>query len=136
MDVVGGVLLADGSECKVLTGIDDHSRFVVCAGVMVRATSRAVCSHFAEAMRRHGVPQEILTDNGKVFTGRFGIKDTEVCSTGCAGRTGSTTCSPRRGVPRPPARSSGSTGPFARSSSRGGPSVISPPPRPSSTDGF
>src|SRR6266498_302450 len=53
MDVVGGVLLDDGSECKVLTGIDDHSRFVVCAGVMARATTRAVCSHFAEAMRRH-----------------------------------------------------------------------------------
>ena len=78
MDVVGGVLLADGRECKVLTGIDDHSRFVVCAGLMVRATSRAVCRHFAEALARHGVPQEILTDNGKVFTGRFGAKDIEV----------------------------------------------------------
>jgi transposase InsO family protein len=78
MDVVGGVLLADGTSCKVLTGIDDHSRFVVCAGVMTRATSRAVCAHFAAAMRTHGVPQEILTDNGKVFTGRFGLKDTEV----------------------------------------------------------
>src|ERR687887_1189388 len=78
MDVVGGVLLADGGDCKILTGIDDHSRYVVCAGLMSRATSRAVCAHFAEAMRRHGVPQEILTDNGKVFTGRFGHKDTEV----------------------------------------------------------
>ncbi len=78
MDVVGGMVLADGRECKILTGLDDHSRFVVCAGVMVRATSRAVCAHFAEAMRRHGVPQEVLTDNGKVFTGRFGLKDTEV----------------------------------------------------------
>jgi transposase InsO family protein len=78
LDVVGGVLLADGKECKVLTGIDDHSRFVVCTGVMARATSRAVCTHFAQAMRRHGVPQEVLTDNGKVFTGRFGAKDTEV----------------------------------------------------------
>jgi transposase InsO family protein len=78
MDVVGGVLLAGGRECKVLTGLDDHSRFVVCAGLMLRATSRAVCAHFAEAMRRHGVPQEVLTDNGKVFTGRFGLKDTEV----------------------------------------------------------
>src|SRR5207248_10641482 len=57
MDAVGGVLLADGTECKVLTGIDDHSRFVVCAGVMAGATSRAVCSHFAEAMRRHGSPR-------------------------------------------------------------------------------
>jgi transposase InsO family protein len=78
MDVVGGVLLADGTSCKILTGIDDHSRFVVCTGVMVRATSRAVCARFAEALRRHGVPQEILTDNGKVFTGRFGAKQTEV----------------------------------------------------------
>ena len=63
---------------KILTGLDDHSRFVVCAGLVLRATSRAVCSHFAQAMARHGVPQEILTDNGKVFTGRFGLKDTEV----------------------------------------------------------
>jgi transposase InsO family protein len=78
MDVVGGVLLADGREAKVLTGIDDHSRYVVCAGLMLRATSRAVCAHFAETLRRHGVPQEILTDNGKVFTGRFGRTDTEV----------------------------------------------------------
>ena len=78
MDVVGGVVLGDGRQAKILTGIDDHSRFVVCAGLMTRATSRAVCSHFAQALRRRGVPQEILTDNGKVFTGRFGIKDTEV----------------------------------------------------------
>jgi transposase InsO family protein len=78
IDVVGGVVLADGRDCKILTGIDDHSRFVVCAGVMARATSRAVCAHFAQALRRHGVPQEVLTDNGKVFTGRFGIKDVEV----------------------------------------------------------
>jgi transposase len=34
MDVVGGVLLADGTQSKVLTGLDDQSRFVVCAGVM------------------------------------------------------------------------------------------------------
>jgi len=78
MDVVGGVLLADGREGKILTGIDDHSRFVVCAGLMLRATSRAVCRHFAEALGAHGVPQEVRTDNGKVFTGRFGARDTEV----------------------------------------------------------
>jgi len=78
IDVVGGVLLDDGTECKVLTGIDDHSRFCVCAGVMVRATARAVCGFFAQALERHGVPEEILTDNGKVFTNRFGLKPTEV----------------------------------------------------------
>ena len=78
MDVVGGILLADGTELKALTGIDDHSRFIVCAGLMARANSRSVCSHFADALRAHGVPQELLTDNGKVFTGRFGRGKVEV----------------------------------------------------------
>jgi hypothetical protein len=40
--------------------------------------ARRIASRFAQAMRRHGVPQEVLTDNGKVFTGRFGAKDAEV----------------------------------------------------------
>jgi transposase len=40
MDVVGGVLFADGSEAKILTGVDDHSRFCICCGIMARATSR------------------------------------------------------------------------------------------------
>jgi transposase InsO family protein len=78
LDVVGGVLLADGTEAKVLTGVDDHSRFCVAAGLMTRAVSRAVCGVFADALRSHGVPQEVLTDNGKVFTGRFGSRPTEV----------------------------------------------------------
>jgi len=110
MDVVGGLALADGRSCKILTGLDDHSRFVVCAGVMVRATSRAVCGHFADALRRHGVPQEILTDNGKVFTGGSPRVTSRCCSIGSAGRTGLITCSRLRGARRRPARSSGSIG--------------------------
>ena len=78
MDIVGGVLLDDGTECKVLTGVDDHSRFCVCAGIMVRATARPVCGFLAQALERHGVPEEILTDNGKVFTGRFSVRPVEV----------------------------------------------------------
>ena len=73
MDVMGGVHLADGSEVKVVTGIDDHSRFVVCAHVVARATAGPVCDALAAALRRHGVPEQILTDNGKVFTARFGL---------------------------------------------------------------
>ena len=72
MDVMGGVYLVDGSEVKVVTGIDDHSRFVVCAQVVARATARPVCDALLAALGRHGVPEQILTDNGKVFTGRFG----------------------------------------------------------------
>jgi transposase len=53
MDVVGGLLLNDGTECKILTGIDDHSRFMVCAGVMTRAISRQVCGHLASSLEAH-----------------------------------------------------------------------------------
>lgn len=72
MDIVGGVRLVDGSEAKIVSGIDDHSRFCVSAYVVTRATARPTCDALALAMRRYGLPEQILTDNGKVFTGRFG----------------------------------------------------------------
>ncbi|MFI6333264.1 IS481 family transposase, partial [Micromonospora chersina] len=72
MDIVGGIMLADGTEAKVVTGVDDHSRFCVIAQVVRRATGRAVCLAFADGLQRFGVPEEVLTDNGKQFTDRFG----------------------------------------------------------------
>jgi transposase InsO family protein len=77
MDIVGGVMIADAvtgglREAKVVTGIDDHSRYCVIAKVVTRATGRAVCLALAEALAKFGVPEEILTDNGKQFTARFG----------------------------------------------------------------
>jgi len=78
MDVVGGFVLADGTKAKALTGVDDHSRFCVSAWLMPRESSRHVCDGLAAAMRRWGVPEEILTDNGKVFTGRFNKPPVEV----------------------------------------------------------
>jgi hypothetical protein len=45
---------------------------VVCAKVVARATARPVCEALLGALARHGVPEQVLTDNGKVFTGRFG----------------------------------------------------------------
>jgi transposase InsO family protein len=72
LDIVGGVFLTDRTECKVVTGVDDHSRFCVTATVIPRATGRAVCLAFADALRRYGVGDEVLTDNGKQFTDRFG----------------------------------------------------------------
>ena len=71
LDLVGGIYLADGRECKVLSGIDDHSRFVVCAAVLAVPSARAVADAFTAAMKVYGVPAEVLTDNGKQFTGRF-----------------------------------------------------------------
>lgn len=78
MDIVGGVRLRDGSEAKIVSGVDDHSRFCISAWVVPRATARPTCEALALAMRRYGVPEEILTDNGKVFTGRFGPGTGEV----------------------------------------------------------
>jgi len=71
MDVVGGFTLRDGTHLKCLTGIDDHSRLVVCAHLMRREVSRSVCEGLVGAFRRYGLPVQVLTDNGKVFTGRF-----------------------------------------------------------------
>ncbi len=77
MDIVGGVRLVDPAtgvlrEAKLVTAVDDHSRFCVIAKVVERATARAVCLALAEALVRFGVPEEIITDNGKQFTDRFG----------------------------------------------------------------
>jgi transposase InsO family protein len=78
LDVVGGFLLADGSHAKALTGVDDHSRFCVSARLMPRERTRAVCDGLAAALRAYGCPQQLLTDNGRVFTGRFNHPPVEV----------------------------------------------------------
>ena len=93
IDIVGGVMLVDPvtgvlREAKVVTGVDDHSRFCVIAAVVERATGRAVCLALAQALARFGVPEEILTDNGKQFTDRFGVQAAgRCCSTRSAART-------------------------------------------------
>ena len=71
MDVVGGFLLADGTTAKALTGIDDHSRFCISARLMPRERTQLVCDGFSTAMKAYGVPEQVLTDNGKVFTGKY-----------------------------------------------------------------
>jgi transposase InsO family protein len=66
MDVIGSVFLADGTELKLVSGLDDGSRFCVIATVVRRAAGRAVCRAFVAAMRLYGIPDELLTDSGKV----------------------------------------------------------------------
>ena len=50
MDVVGGFPIADGTSAKALTGIDDHSRMCVCARLMARERTRAVCDGLRAAL--------------------------------------------------------------------------------------
>jgi transposase InsO family protein len=78
MDIMGGIWLTDGRELKAVTGLDDHSRFCVAAGLIERANARSVCQVFTQSLARYGVPEELLTDNGKVFTGRLGPHPGEV----------------------------------------------------------
>src|SRR5258708_37884261 len=72
LDVTGSVFLTDGTARKLISGIDAHSRFCVIAAVVRRATARAVCRAFIAAMLTYGIPDEVLSDNGKQFPGRFG----------------------------------------------------------------
>ncbi|MDQ2943485.1 MAG: leucine zipper domain-containing protein, partial [Candidatus Dormibacteraeota bacterium] len=78
LDLVHGFLLADGTTAKALTGVDDHSRYCVSARLMARERTQAVCDGFSSAMQAYGVPSQVLTDNGKVFTGRFAQPPVEV----------------------------------------------------------
>jgi transposase InsO family protein len=78
IDIMGHVHLTTGIQVSVVTGIDDHSRFCVMAKVVTRATARPVCDALLEALNRHGIPEQILTDNGKVFTGRLGRRPANV----------------------------------------------------------
>jgi transposase InsO family protein len=71
MDIMGGVWLADGTEGKLVTGIDDHSRYWVVANLAIQATGRAVCQALVDGLRAWGLPTEFLTDNGVQFTGRY-----------------------------------------------------------------
>jgi len=136
IDIVGGVQLVDTrtgevQEVKVVTAVDDHSRFCVIASVVERATGRAVCLAFAQALIRYGVPQEVITDNGRQFTDRFGrhgARNGRYCSTRSVARTGLHTGSRHRFHPTRMGRWSGSTARFGRSSSAGQDPPTSAPP--------
>lgn len=78
MDIVGGFPLADGTSAKALTGVDDHSRMCVSARLMARERTRPVCDGLRAALAVFGVPQQLLTDNGRVFTGKFNHPPVEV----------------------------------------------------------
>ena len=57
LDVTASAFLTSGTEVKIVTGIDDHSRFCVLAKAVMRATARPVCWAFVGAMRAYGIPR-------------------------------------------------------------------------------
>jgi transposase InsO family protein len=57
-------VLAGGRKCVIFQLIDDHSRYAVASHAATGETSRDAIRVVKKAIRRHGVPQRLLSDNG------------------------------------------------------------------------
>jgi len=64
--------LADGTEVEILNWLDDHSRFLLSCTAHQPVTGDVVVSAFLEVVDEYGTPASTLTDNGRVYTARFG----------------------------------------------------------------
>jgi transposase InsO family protein len=62
--------LASGQEAWVLDCLDDHARFLLAALACPRPTGEAAWHCFTSAAAAHGLPRQLLSDNGSIFTGR------------------------------------------------------------------
>lgn len=69
MDFKGRTQLACGTWCHALTVIDDHSRFAVALQACADERGGTVRSCLERALRVHGLPQGIYTDNGSPWGG-------------------------------------------------------------------
>ena len=57
-------VLDGGRKCVIFQLIDDHSRYAVASHAAVGETFRDAIRVVREAIKRHGVPQRLLSDNG------------------------------------------------------------------------
>lgn len=64
------VKLADGTKVVVLHVLDDCSRLDLGMHVMTSENSREVWAGFLATAAAHGLPREVLTDNGTAFSGK------------------------------------------------------------------
>ncbi|PWN00818.1 IS481 family transposase [Nocardioides silvaticus] len=64
--------LADGTDVEILNWLDDHARMLLSCTVHAPVTGDTVVETFLAACNEHGPPASTLTDNGRVYTARFG----------------------------------------------------------------
>jgi putative transposase len=57
-------VLTGGRTCVIFQLIDDHSRYAVASHVAWGETSKDAIAVVSKAIRAHGVPQRLLSDNG------------------------------------------------------------------------
>jgi transposase InsO family protein len=64
--------LADGADVEILNWLDDHSRYLLGCTAHAPVTGEHVTTQFLATADEHGLPASTLTDNGRVYTARFG----------------------------------------------------------------
>jgi len=69
------VLLAERDPVWVVDVIDDHARFLLAAVAVASPTGEAAWACFIAASAAYGLPHQLLSDNGLIFTGRlYGVE--------------------------------------------------------------
>lgn len=64
--------LVDGTDVEVLNWLDDHSRYLLGCTARQAVSGDDVVAVFLELADEHGTPASTLTDNGRIYTARFG----------------------------------------------------------------
>ena len=64
--------LAGGADAEIINWLDDHSRYLLGCSAHAPVTGQVVVNTFLQAGSAHGLPASTLTDNGRVYTARFG----------------------------------------------------------------
>jgi transposase InsO family protein len=65
------MLLGDASKAYVINILDDHSRYLLASLAGEAATGELAWDAFELAVSRYGLPRQLLSDNGLIFTGRL-----------------------------------------------------------------
>jgi transposase len=117
LDVMGGIWLVDGRELKAVTGIDDHSRFCVAAGLVERANARSVCRVSPRPWPATAAPRKSSPTTARSSAAALALIPARCCSTASAASKGSPTGAPGSAARPPPARSNASTRPCGPSCS-------------------
>jgi len=65
------VVVAGGERVWIIDVLDDHARYLLGALACLRLSGEGAWACFVAAAARHGLPRQLLSDNGSYFTGRL-----------------------------------------------------------------